>query len=158
RVDANGSGGFIVELAAEPGDRLELLRNRESYAYVATLGAGIELVDVNRFYEAEDTPSPGWSDVVGLYSGAGDPNLILCNQQVPELSSALIDLGGLFEAEAVPQLTAVSLVAYRGLALVGSEAADLDELRFVGEACAQVAGSRAVFGLETAQDLGLDVD
>jgi RHS repeat-associated protein len=158
RVDADGSGNFTVELAAEPGDRLELLRNRESFAYVATLGVGIEVVDVNRFYRPDDTPAPGWTDLLGFYSGAGDPNLILCNQQVPDLSSALIDLGGLFDVTSSHPLTAVGLVAFRGLALVASQPNDIGDLGFVEDACANVSGSRAVFGLETAVDLALDWD
>jgi RHS repeat-associated protein len=158
RVDADAAGAFALELPVESGDRIELLRNRETIAYVATLGAGLEAVDVNAFYEGADTPTPAESKVIGVYSGIGDPNLFLCDDPASDLAGALLDVEALFEANASPPIDLVGLVAFRGLAEIESSPADAGDLAFFADACAEVEGSRAVWGLATEVDLPWDAN
>jgi hypothetical protein len=158
RVDANGAGGFSVSVAASSSDRIELLRNRATVAYLATLGAGIEAVDVNAFFDGPNDPSPGTSRVVGIYSGLGDSRLELCNESVPDLASALIGLDLLIEAAASPPIDIAALVSFRGIAEIESPPSAVGSLSFLTDACAEVEGSRAVRALAAAVDLPWDLN
>lgn len=158
RVDADSGGSFTVSLAAATGDRVELLRNRATIAYLATLGAGIEAVDVNAFYDGPNEPGPAASRVVGIYSGAGDPNLELCNAAAAELASALIDLDLLVETTASPPIDVAALIGFRGIAEIESPPSAVDNLSFLADACAEVEGSRAVRALAAEVDLPWDAN
>lgn len=158
RVDADASGSFTVTVAAHANDRVELLRNRATIAYLATLGAGIEVVDVNAFYHGPDDPSPVASRVVGIYSGAGDPNLELCNEAAADLAGALIGLDLLVEATASPPIDVAALVSFRGIAEIESPPSAVGNLSFLADACAEVEGSRAVRALAVAVDLRWDAN
>ncbi|MGB5882044.1 MAG: DUF6531 domain-containing protein, partial [Thermoanaerobaculia bacterium] len=151
RTDADSGGTFAVSLEVQIGDRLELLRNQDSIAYVATLGVGVEVVDVNAFYNEAGTP-PILSDVVGIYNGYGDA-LQLCNQTVSDIGGALLDLETVLDLEDEQHpLTVAGLVGFRGLLLLESELTQPDRLSFLNEQCAELDGSRNVSGLEVVQD------
>ena len=158
RVDADAAGGFTVTILALSGDRVELLRNRATIAYLATLGAGVEAVDVNAFHHGPDDPSPATSRVVGIYSGLGDSSLELCNESVPDLASALIGLDLLVEATASPPIDIAALVGFRGLAELESPPSAVGDLSFLADACAEVEGSRAVRALAAAVDFPWDLN
>ncbi|HYP22304.1 MAG TPA: DUF6531 domain-containing protein, partial [Actinomycetota bacterium] len=161
RVDADDDGDFTLTLKARPGDRLELLRNRKSIAYVATLGVGVEVVDVNAFYnEAPEEPTnTPESDVLGIYTGYGDPTLSLCGAPVSDIASTL-DLGTLFDASpGYPHpITVVALIGFRGLALLHSPIDNVGSLRFFNESCLNVDGSAQVSGLDVVEDYPIDFD
>jgi len=158
RVDSDSGGGFSLTIAAVSGDRIELLRNRATIAYLATLGAGVEAVDVNAFYHGPNDPSPAASRVVGIYSGAGDSSLELCNEAVADLSSALIGLDLLVEATASPAIDVAALVSFRGLAQIESPPSAVGNLAFLADACAEVEGSRAVRAIAAEVDLPWDTN
>ena len=158
RVDADSEGGFALGIAAASGDRVELVRNRATVAYLATLGAGVEAVDVNGFYHGPNDPSPVASRVVGIYSGLGDASLELCNEAVADLSSALIGLDLLVEATASPPIDVAALVGFRGIAEIESPPSAVGNLSFLADACAEVEGSRAVRALAAAVDLPWDAN
>jgi len=160
RVDADGAGAWSVQLQVRTGDRLQVLKNRQTLAYVATLGVGIQVVDVDAFYgEApEDWNAPAVvSDVIGTYSGFGDPDLSLCNEDISDIGSALVDLGTLYGDPAHP-LTVVGLVTFRGLALFESDPNDVGSVSFYNDACARIDGYAGVFGLDIAEDYPIDLD
>ncbi|MCB1036041.1 MAG: hypothetical protein KDD47_19625, partial [Acidobacteria bacterium] len=161
RVDAASDGTFVLVLRARPGDQLELLRNRQSFAYVAILGAGITVVDLGSFYGENDSAAdpdgnPTLSDVLGNYTGADDPALRLCNQGLGDfgggLAGALIDLGTLYDPTGPHPLVAAGLVTFKGLVLLESNPADVGSMGFVNEVCADVGGSRRVQGMEVVED------
>ncbi len=158
RVDSDAAGGFTVAIAAQSGDRVELLCNRATIAYLATLGAGVEAVDVNAFYHGPNDPSPGTSRVVGIYSGIGDSSLELCNESVPDLASALIGLDLLVEATASPPIDVAALVSFRGIAEIESPPSAVGNLSFLTDACAEVEGSRAVRALAAEVDFPWDTN
>ena len=145
-------------MAAHADDRVELLRNRATIAYLATLGAGIEAVDVNAFYDGPNDPSPVASRVVGIYSGAGDPSFELCNEAAADLASALIGLDLLVETTASPPIDVAALVSFRGIAQLESPPASVGDLSFLTDACAEVEGSRAVRALAAEVDLPWDAN
>jgi RHS repeat-associated protein len=161
RVDTDGTGAFAVTVPAATGDRLELLRNRGTLAYLATGGVGIEVVDVGAFYNEtpEDPENPDLtSDVLGIYTGFGDPTLRLCNQPVSDIGGAILDLGTLFDPQDPHPLTVVGLVGFRGLGLFESEVQDVGEISFFNETCLEVEGSAQVAGLAVVEDYPLDLD
>jgi RHS repeat-associated protein len=162
RVDAATNGHYEIQLSVRPGDEVELLRNAHSYAYVVTRGAGIQVVDVNAFYrESPGNPDPGslQSDVIGSYTGAGDPSLSLCGQPVSDIASTLIGLGTLFDRdEPSHPLTLVGLVGLRGLALFDSDPDAVGSLSFFNELCLDLGGSAQVSGLEVVEDYAFDLD
>jgi RHS repeat-associated protein len=162
RVDAAANGHYEIQLSVLPGDDVELLRNANSYAYVVTRGAGIQVVDVNAFYrESPGDPDPASleSDVVGMYSGYEDPTLSLCGQPVSDIASTLIGLGTLFDRdEPSHPLTLVGLVGLRGLALFDSDPADVGDVSFFNELCLDLGGSAQVSGLEVVEDYRFDLD
>ncbi len=153
RVDAGAGGAWSITLTATAADRLELLRNRQSLAYLATLGVGIEVVDVNAFY---DEAGGQESDVIGIYTGYQDPNLTLCNQPVSDLGAALIDLGTLFDAADPHPLTLVGLIGFRGVGMFESDPVDVGEVSFYNEACLEIGGSNRVSGMAVAEDYPFD--
>ncbi|MCI0347622.1 MAG: Ig-like domain-containing protein, partial [Chloroflexi bacterium] len=155
RVDAGAGGAWSITLTAAEGDRLELLRNRQSLAYLATLGVGIEVVDVNAFY---DETGGQESDVIGIYSGYQDPDLLLCNQPVSDLGASLIDLGTLFDATDPHPLTLVGLIGFRGVGMFESDPADVGEVSFYNEACLEISGSNRVSGMKVVEDYSFDLD
>ncbi|MEO8195271.1 MAG: RHS repeat-associated core domain-containing protein [Thermoanaerobaculia bacterium] len=158
RSDADSGGGLAVAIAAASGDRVQLLRNRATIAYLATLGAGVEAVDVNAFYHGPDDPTPAASRVVGIYSGSGDSSLELCNEAAADLASALIGLDLLVEATASPPIDVAALVSFRGIAEIESPPASVGNLSFLTDACAEVEGSRAVRALAAAVDFPWDTN
>ncbi|MEM7480683.1 MAG: Ig-like domain-containing protein [Acidobacteriota bacterium] len=161
RVDADAAGGWSLTVTVEAGQGLELLRNRQTLAYLATLGVGIEVVDVSAFYgeTPEDPLTPDLlSDVLGVYSGIDDPELELCNQPVSGIGSALVDLGTLFDASNAHPLTVVGLVGFRGLALFESEVGNVGSISFFNEVCLEINGSAHMGGLLVVEDYGFDWD
>ncbi|MCB1055040.1 MAG: Ig-like domain-containing protein, partial [Acidobacteria bacterium] len=161
RVDAAADGSFSVTLRITPGDRLEVLRNRRALVYLGILGVGAEVVDANAFYGENDpagSGSPVESDVLGFYTGAGDPALRVCNQPVPDLGGALIDLGTLADASDPHPLVAAGLLSFSGVVLLESDPVSVGNISFLNEVCAEVNGSRRVVGLEVVEDYPVAVD
>jgi RHS repeat-associated protein len=158
RVDAGADGHFEISLDVLPGDRLRLLRNRQTLAYVATQGAGVEVVDVDAFYREAEAPSSTLSDVLGIYSGVDDPKLVLCGQHEADLGSSLLDLDTLFDPDNLHQLTVAGLAGNRGLVLLESNAVSPGQVSFLNEQCAELEGSRAVSGLAVLQAYAFDLD
>jgi RHS repeat-associated protein len=151
RVDAGLDGTFTLSLQVEAGDRLELLRNDESYAYVTVQGAGIAIVDVNAFYDENDTAG---SAVLGYYTGYGD-GLELCDQPVSDISTALLDLAALWDpAKTGHELSVLGLVGFRGLLML-STSNDATALRKAAESCALFGGTNNVISLDVLQDVAL---
>ncbi|MDY7093844.1 MAG: Ig-like domain-containing protein [Acidobacteriota bacterium] len=163
RVDAAADGSFAVTLQALAGDRLELLRNRRSLAYLGILGAGVAVADVNTFYGETDSPLdgdglPANADVLSWYDGVGDPDLRLCGQPVEGLGSALVDLGTLADAGDPHPLVAAGLVGFRGLAMLESDVTNPGQISFFNELCVEIEGSRRVVGLEVVENYPVAVD
>jgi RHS repeat-associated protein len=161
RVDADLGGHYQLTLSVRAGDRVELLRNKASYAYVATQGAGVEVVNVDAFYnetpEDPNVPSPE-SDVLGAYNGFQDPSLALCGQPVSDIGAALIDLGTLFDRATPHPMTVVGLVGLRGLALLESEPANVGHISFFNELCLNLNGSAQVSGMQVVESYPFDTD
>lgn len=151
RVDAGGGGAFEVELEVAPGDRLELLRNRRSLAYVAILGAGIAVADVNATYLEAGNPSPS-IQVRGYFSDRSTTCAL------PPADPLFLDVGGLFDAGNAHPLTVAGLLAERGVLLLESNPNDVGQITAYNEVCAEVSGSRRVLGLEVAQRYRFDFD
>ncbi|MEO8275872.1 MAG: hypothetical protein ABI639_06600 [Thermoanaerobaculia bacterium] len=158
REDAASDGAFHVDLEVEPGDRLQLLRHRREIAYVATLGAGIEAVDIDAFYHSPNEPSPVASAVIGIYSGSGDPALSLCNEPSADLANALVGIDALVEAASSPPIDLVGVVAFRGLAEIESPPSNPGSLTFLADACAEIAGSRTAWDVATEVDFPWDMN
>ncbi len=158
RTDTDPAGGYTVTLKVAAGDVVELLRNRRSLAYVATRGIGLQVVDVNAFYN-EDPANPGPpSNLVGAYTGVGQ-NLELCNAPVSDIGGSILDLGALIDPAATAHpLTLVSLIAFRGLALFDSSLADAGDLSPFHQLCLNVEGSAWVSGLAVLEDYPFDLD
>lgn len=162
RDDAGPLGGFEIQLKVRQGDRVEIVRNLRTLAYVAVSGVGVQVVDVDSFYD-EDHDSPGsWisSDIIGTYTGFGDPRLELCNRPVSDISSAILDLGLLPEDEALKPhpLSVVTLIGFRGLALFDSPPSEPGDLSFFNDACLDIEGSAHLGGLEIAENYAFDLN
>ena len=158
RVLADENGEFTVALRVHRDEEVELKRNQSTLAYVATLGVGVEVVDVNAFFEQPEPTGPRSRDLLGVYSGFQDPRLSLCGEGVTDLGSALIDLDGLFDAANSHPLTVVGAVGNRGLAILESNPSEPGVVSFLSQQCADVQGSRAVAGIEVLADYGFDLD
>ncbi len=156
RVAADAGGAFSVALAVRPGEEVELKRNQETLAYVATLGIGVEVVDVNAFFERPEPSLPRLSDLLGIYTGYQDPTLALCGEGVTDLGSALIDLDGLFDGANTHPLTVVGAVGNRGLAILESNPAEPGVVSFLSQQCAEIDGSRAIASLAVLAGYGFD--
>jgi len=158
RVDTDASGLFTVTLTVEAGDTVELLRNRESLAYVATLGFGVQVVDVNAFYNEDPASDPNQSDMLGVYTGYQDPTLDLCDSGGSDIGGATLDVGVLLEDLPPHQITVVGLVGLRGLIFIDSPVSDVGDLSRFGDLCLTVGGARNVQGLEVLEDYIFDLD
>jgi RHS repeat-associated protein len=155
RVDAGTDGHYSITLEVQKGDQLRLLRNRDSIAYVATSGVGLEVVDVNAFYNEDH----GFvqSDIRGTYSGyrAG---LTLCGQPVADIGTAFTDLDTLFDPDNLNPLTVVGLVSQRGFILLRSNPDSVGDISLINTECAEVDGSTAVSALAVLQHYAFDLD
>ncbi|HKI05513.1 MAG TPA: Ig-like domain-containing protein [Thermoanaerobaculia bacterium] len=159
RVDAaDADGHFEISMDVLRGDRLRLLRNQRTLAYVVTQGVGLEVVDVDAFYHEDRAPSPIASDVVGIYNGFNDPELVLCGQHEADLSTAMLDLDTLFDTGSLHPMSILGLVGNKGLVVLESQPAAAGQVSFVNEACADAESSRAVTGLEVLQGYRFDLD
>jgi YD repeat-containing protein len=159
RVDADQEGRFSVSLDVAIGDRLRLLRNVKTFAYVVNRGIGVQVVDVNAFYDELETSSPILSDVIGGYSGYGDPDLELCGNPVFDISSALLDVDGIFDAgDFENPMTVAGLVGFSGLALLRSDPTTPGSMSFLSGACSDVGGDRNVTGMAVLQDYAFDLN
>src|SRR5262249_5016464 len=97
RLDAGTDGHYSITLSVQAGDRIKVIRNQDSIAYVATSGVGVEAVDVNAFYNEDHNFVH--SDIRGVYSGFQDPNLHLCGETDADIGTALTDLDTLFDPQ-----------------------------------------------------------
>jgi len=158
RVDTDASGLFDVTLTVEAGDTVELLRNRESLAYVATLGFGVQVVDVNAFYNEDPASDPNQSDMLGVYTGYQDPTLDLCDAGGSDIGGATLDVGVLLEELPPHQIAVVGLIGLRGLIFLDSPVDDVGDLSLYGDLCLTIDGSRNVQGLEVLEDYIFDLD
>lgn len=161
RQDAGLFGGYDLELEVRRGDRIEVVFNRHAVAYVAVSGVGVQIVDIDSFYnETHDSPG-SWiaSDIIGTYTGVGDSDLVLCNQPVSDISSAMLDIGLLRDEKEDPPhpLSVVALIGFRGLALFDSPLGDPAELSFFNEACLNQQ-SPHVSAIEIAENYPFDLN
>jgi RHS repeat-associated protein len=166
RVDAEEDGSYEIQLKVRLGDRVEVLRNFRTLAYVAISGIGVQVVNVDEFYN-EDRDEPGeWvpSDVIGTYSGYGDPLLRLCNAPVSDIGAAMLDLGLLQKDRAgAHPLSVVTLIGFKGLALFdspleGAPVRNPANLIYYNEVCLDVDNSPHVAALEIAESYPFDLD
>lgn len=155
RVDAEADGSFSIELDVQKGDRLRLLRNRASIAYVATSGVGLEVVDVNAFYNEDH--SFVQSDILGTYSGF-QAGLTLCGQPVADVGTAFTNLDTLFDETNLNPLTIVGLVANRGFLLLRSNPNSVGNISLINSECTEVDGSTAVSALAVLQNYPFDLN
>jgi len=154
RIDAEANGHYAVTLHVQEGDRLRILRNQDSIAYVATTGVGVEVVDVNAFYNEDHNFVH--SDIRGTYSGFQDPNLRICGQAIADLGTALTDLDTLFDPQNLNPLVVVGLVGQRGFVLLRSNPDSVGELSLLNEECTDVDGSTSITGLAVLQHYSFD--
>jgi RHS repeat-associated protein len=155
RIDAEESGHYSVTLSVRKGDRLRVLRNQDSIAYVATPGVGLEVADVNAFYNEDHNFVT--SDLLGTYSGFKD-NLKLCDQPVADISGAFLDLGTLFDNTKPDPIVLVGLVAQRGFILLKSDPTSVGNVSRLNDECAKVEGSTAVSALTVLQHYIFDLN
>ena len=162
REDADEDGGYEIKLKVRQGDRVEIVKNRRTLAYVAVTGVGVQVVGIDSFYREEHGSPGSWvaSDILGTYTGFGDPDLRLCNQPVSDISVAIQDLGLLREDEALKPhpLSLVTLIGFRGLALFDSPLEDPASLAFFNEVCLDLEGSSQLGGLEVVEHYPFDLD
>jgi RHS repeat-associated protein len=157
REDAGTDGHWQLTLEVQPGDRLRVLRNQDSIAYVATTGVGVEVVDVNAFYN-EDHNSFIHSDIRGVYSGLDDPKLDLCSRPIGDLGTGLLDLDTLFDADNINPLTVVGLVGRLGFIILRSNPASVGQLSLLNQECVDFEGSTNITGLTVLQHYLFDLD
>ncbi len=173
RVDAGLAGQYQLEITALPGDRIELLRNRRSIAYVSLAGVGVAVADVNGFWHSDNEPGGAYaSTVLGYYTGWDGENetasLSLCDQPVSDLGAALLDIEPMFDPRGVNAeggdrahphpLSIAGLVGFRGVVVLESDPNDVGEITSLGDLCADVAGSRQVAAFEVLVDYPRDDD
>ncbi len=156
RLDADANGQFTISLRAQTGDRLRLLRNQDSIAYVATRGVGLQVVDVNAFYKEDHDHVQ--SDLLGVYTGYGDPDLRLCGEPVADLGTAFNDLDTLFDPDNLNPLTVVGLVGQRGFLLLRSNPGSVGEVSLLNEECTAIDGSTSISALSVLQHYIFDLD
>ncbi|HEY9421595.1 MAG TPA: DUF6531 domain-containing protein, partial [Thermoanaerobaculia bacterium] len=155
RVDANAQGQYTISINVQDGDRLQLLRNQDSIAYVATAGVGLEVVDVNAFYNEEHNHVH--SDIRGTYSGFRE-NLTLCGEPVADIGTAFQDIDTLFDPENLNPIVVVGLVGQRGFILLRSNPASVGQISLLNEECTLIDGSTAISGLTVLQGYAFDLD
>ncbi|MDA8017399.1 MAG: DUF6531 domain-containing protein [Thermoanaerobaculia bacterium] len=156
RVDSDlTSGDFSVSLEASPGDQLELIQNVDSLAYVATQGAGLEVLDMNLIYNQEPTANALASNVMGIFNGRGEA-LEVCSEPIDDFSSSLLEIGTLFDASNTHPLTIVGLVGFQGLVLIESNLEAAGEMSALNTQCVVSDGNRNIAGLEVIQDFPFD--
>jgi RHS repeat-associated protein len=158
RSDVADDGTFSITLTVRPGDRLELLRNRNSLAYVATLGVGVEAVDLDKVYNKPDDPTKPavLSEVLGIYSGFQDPKLLLCSAPVVDLAGVLTDIGLLYDPANAHPLVTAGLVGNNGVVLLEDDPASPGHLKFLTDVCADFKGNRSVTGMAVVQRYAFD--
>ncbi|HKI00989.1 MAG TPA: Ig-like domain-containing protein [Thermoanaerobaculia bacterium] len=155
RIDAGANGHYTIKLQVQEGDRLRLLRNQDSIAYVATTGVGLEVVDVNAFYNEDHNFVH--SDIRGTYSGFKE-NLTLCGQPVADIGTAFTDLDTLFDPANLNPVVVVGLVGQRGFLLLRSNPASVGEVSLLNQECTDVEGSTAISALAVLQHYIFDLD
>ncbi len=153
RLDAGANGAYTIQIDAQEGDRLRLLRNQDSIAYVATTGVGLEVVDVNAFYKEDHNAVQ--SDVVGTYSGFRE-DLTLCGLPVADIGTAFTDLDTLFDPANLNPVVVVGLVGQRGFLLLRSNPASVGEISLLNEECTEIEGSTAIAALSVLQGYAFD--
>ena len=155
RVNADKQGNFTVTLTVRPGDRLELLKNQDTIAYLAVSNAGVAAVDVNAFYHEIDS-NPTKVDVVGYYTGQGAS---ICPDEGPELFSSLVNIGLLHDPANPVELAIPSLIYGRGVEMVQSWPGTPGTMQHLGAQCVQSReGRRNVVGLDVLQHYPLDLN
>ena len=159
RADAATDGSWSVTLSVRPGDSLELLRNVNSLAYVATLGAGVEAVDLDKVYNKPDS-APGapevLSEVLGIYNGYQDPKLLLCGAPAVDIAEVLIDLAMVYDPANAHPLVVAALAGNNGVVLLEDTAASPGHMVFLKDICADFQGNRQVTGLAVVQHYAFD--
>ncbi|HEV7509645.1 MAG TPA: Ig-like domain-containing protein [Thermoanaerobaculia bacterium] len=158
RVDADDSGHFEISLKVFPDDRIRVLINTRTVAYVMTQGLGIEVVDVDAFYNEERQSSLVniQSDVRGVYSGENDPALRICDGPVADLSAALLDFDSLFQQadpdapDAIPlhPISLFALLGFRGFVVLESNASNPAQISYLNDECAQINGDANVSAMK----------
>ena len=155
RVDADANGHWSVTLSVQKDDRLALLRNHDSTAYVATTGVGLEVVDVNAFYNEDHNFVQ--SDILGTYSGF-KAGLELCGQPVADIGTAFLDMDTLFDPANLNPIVLVGLVGQRGFILLRSNPASVGDVSLLNSECTEVEGSTSISALAVLQRYGFDLD
>ena len=158
RADAGADGSYTLTMSVRPGDSLELLRNVNSLAYVATLGAGVEVVDLDKVYNKPDDPSAPavLSEVLGIYNGFQDPKLLLCGAPVLDFAGVLIDLGTLYDPNNAHPLVVAALAGNNGVVMLEDQPALPGHLAFLTDICADFKGNRSVTGMAVVQHYAFD--
>lgn len=155
RIDADAQGHYTISVKVQDGDRLQLLRNQDSIAYVATAGVGLEVVDVNAFYKEEHNHIE--SDIRGTYSGFRE-HLTLCGQPVADIGTAFQDLDTLFDPENLNPIVVVGMVSQRGFILLRSNPESVGQISLLNEECTEIEGSTAISGLTVLQGYIFDLN
>jgi RHS repeat-associated protein len=155
RVTAGADGSYTVTLPVQTGDQLEVLSNQDSIAYVATSGVGLEIVDVNSFFNEDH--SPVQSDVLGIYNGL-NAGLSLCGQPVADIGGTFTNLDTLFDTDNANPLTLVGLVGNRGFLLLRSTPESPGNVSLLGQECTQIDGSEAIRALTVLQHYIFDLN
>ena len=122
---------------------------------MATSGVGLEVVDVNAFYNEDHDFVQ--SDIRGTYSG-DHTGLTLCNQPVADVGTAFTDLDTLFDKDNLNPLTIVGLVSQRGFLLLRSNPDSVGDISLINSECAEIDGSTAVTALAVLQHYAFDLD
>ncbi len=146
-----GAGSFSLSLSVRRGDRLELLRNELSLAYVAGYDAGVVTVDLNAVEAADEEVDDPWDafDLLRYNTHYFVPTEVLCSTFENDQRFDVIDARVLPAASEGEPWSVLALVENYGLLSLGaSVAAPLDKLAYRDALCGEVDGNRKLGGLD----------
>ncbi len=146
-----GAGSFSLSLSVRRGDRLELLRNELSLAYVAGYDAGVVTVDLNAVEAASEEVDDPWDafDLLRYNTHYVVPSEVLCSTFEYDQRFDVIDARVLPAAAEGEPWSVLALVENYGLLSLGaSVAAPLDKLAYRDALCGEVDDNRKMGGLD----------
>jgi RHS repeat-associated protein len=151
RTDAAADGTFSLALSVRNGDRIELLLNADSFAYVATPPIGVEAVDLNVVYNHPPVGPGDNSGLMGWYDGLDDPKLQLCGAPVGGIGETVNGVATLFDAGNPHPLVVATLLGNNGVLLLEAPMSFPSGLTYLSDICTDFQDDRQITGMVVVQ-------
>ncbi|MEM7586358.1 MAG: RHS repeat-associated core domain-containing protein, partial [Acidobacteriota bacterium] len=176
RVDAGANGDAVFQIVMEqtalsssltgdlyvsPGEELELLRNRDAFAYVAIDGVGLAVIDANAFYgeNSQDFSDPNIASGALSFFPGFQGQLPICDPAVPVVERTPLDVGVLLDLDHPHPLTIPTLLHRYGLGVMKASSPQAPQnLESLSHHCAAISNTAVMGGMAILQAYPMDLD